>query len=265
MRPEAMDLRDKVVLITGASEGIGAACVRVFRARGAKLALVARSREKLEAVAGADALAIPGDLLNGPDRQQAVETTLAHYGRIDVLVNNAGVGLYAPAWKAPPDEVRRMFDLNLFAVLDLIQRVAPLMQQQRSGTIVNVSSIAGKVPLAWFTLYSASKFALSAMTTGLRMELRSYGIHCMDVCPGYVKTGFQQHVLTGQPPDRLWRMRRFAITAEQCAQALVRGVERRKRTVIVPRAGWLLMAARALFPGLVESQMERIYLGLNMQ
>jgi short-subunit dehydrogenase len=259
-----MDLSDKVVLITGASEGIGAACAKAFRSRGAKLALAARSREKLAAAGGADSLTISGDLMEAAARKQAVESTVGHYGRLDVLVNNAGVGLYAPAWKAPADEVRRMFELNLFAALDLVQLAVPHMQRQRSGTIVNVSSIAGKVPLAWFTLYSASKFALSAMTTGLRMELRSYGIHCMDVCPGYVKTGFQQHALAGHPPDKLWRMRRFAITPDQCAEALVRGVERGKRTVVVPRVGWLLMAARALFPGLVESQMERIYLGLDM-
>ena len=260
-----MHLRDKVVLITGASDGIGAACARAFRARGARLALTARSREKLEQVAGADGLAIDGDLLDPEVRRRAVEATVDRYGRIDVLVNNAGVGMYAAFWKAEMEMVRRMFDLNLFAALEMSQLAMEHMRRQGGGTIVNVSSIAGKVPLPWFTLYSASKYAVCAMTDAMRMELRKHGIHCMTVCPGYVKTGFQQHALAGHPPDRLWRARRFAITVEQCAEALVRGVEGDRRTVVVPRTGWLLIWGRAIFPGLVDRQLMRIYEGLDMQ
>jgi short-subunit dehydrogenase len=260
-----MDLRDKVVLITGASEGIGAACAAAFRSRGARLAVAARSAEKLERIAGPDGLALPGDLLDAGARERAVKATLDRFGRIDVLVNNAGVGLYAPTWKAPLDEVRRMLELNLFAAIDMVQRTTPHMIERRSGTIVNVSSIGGKVPLPWFTLYSASKFALSAMTDGLRMELRAHGVHCLLVCPGYVKTGFQQNALAGKPPERLWRMRKFAITPDQCAEALVRGVERGKRTVVVPKVGWVLMAARAILPGVIDARLESIYRGLDMK
>ena len=260
-----MNLRDKVVLITGASDGIGAACATAFRGRGARLALTARSREKLEKVAGADGLVIDGDLLDRAVRERAIQATLDRYGRIDVLVNNAGVGMYAPFWRAQMDMVRQMFDLNLFAALEMSQLATTHMQKQGGGMIVNVSSIAGRVPLPWFTLYSASKYAVCAMTDAMRMELRKHGIQCMAVCPGYVKTGFQQHALAGKPPDRLWRMRKFAITVDQCAEALVRGVERNKRTVVVPRMGWLLIFGRALFPGLIDRQLERIYKGLDMQ
>jgi short-subunit dehydrogenase len=260
-----MDLRDKVVLITGASDGIGAACARAFQARGARLAVAARSAGKLEQIAGPDGLALPGDLLEHSARERAVQATLERFGRIDVLVNNAGVGLYAPTWKAPLEEVRRMIELNLFAAIDMVQLTTPHMIARRSGTIVNVSSIGGKVPLPWFTLYSASKFALSGMTDGLRMELRAQGIHCLLVCPGYVKTGFQQNALAGQPPERLWRMRKFAITPEQCAEALVRGVERDKRTVVVPRVGWVLMAVRAILPRVIDARLEAIYRGLDMR
>jgi short-subunit dehydrogenase len=179
-------------------------------------------------------------------------------------VNNAGVGLYAPAWQAPMDEVRRMYELNVFALLEMTQLAVPGMKARGAGTVVNVSSIGGKVPLAWFTAYSGTKFAVSAMTAGLRMELKQYGVHVMDVCPGYVKTGFQQNTLAGSPPDKLWRMRRFSITPEQCAQALVAGVERGKRTVVTPWPGRLLMAALAVAPGAVEYFMERIYRGLEM-
>ena len=128
--------------------------------------------------------------------------------------------------------------------------------------IVNIGSIAGKVTLPWFTLYSATKFALGALTDGLRMELAEDGIRTMVVCPGYVKTDFQAHALVGQAPDRLLKGRKFAITPEQCARAVARGVERDARTVVTPRSGWVLIALQRLFPSLVESQMRKIYRGL---
>jgi short-subunit dehydrogenase len=259
-----MRVRDTVVLITGASEGIGAACVREFQARGARVVLTARNEEKLRAIAGPGDLVVAGDITLPAARQATVDRTLAEFGRIDVLVNNAGVGLYKAAWKAPMDDVRAMYELNVFALLGMVQAVAPTMKKQGRGVIVNVSSIAGRVPLAWFTAYCGSKFAVSSMTAGLRMELRQYGVHVMDVCPGYVTTGFQQNALSGTPPDKLWRMRKFKITAEECAEALVRGVEREKRSVVVPWMGNLLIAGRALFPGLVERAMEHIYKGLDL-
>jgi short-subunit dehydrogenase len=259
-----MDLRDKVILITGGSDGIGAACARAFQRRGARLSLTARTREKLEAAGGPDAVITPGDLCEAAVRRLAVQNTIERWGRIDVLINNAGVGLYVPAWRAPEAEVRQMIELNFFAALAMVQLAVPHMKQRQGGTIVNISSIAGLVTLPWFTLYSASKFALRSMTDGLRMELRRDGIHLINVCPGYVKTGFQQNALAGKPPDKLWRMRQFAITAEECAEAVARGVERGKRTVVVPRLGWILRAGRALFPGTVDKAMERIYRGLDL-
>src|SRR6266404_3764486 len=189
-----MKIEGSVVLITGASGGIGEACAREFRRRGARLSLVARSEDKLREVAGADALATAADITDDAARRRAVERTLERFGRIDILINNAGVGLYSPAWKAPMESARTMFELNFFAPLTLIQLVAPVMRSQRGGTIVNVGSIAGKMTLPWFTLYSASKYALGSLTDGLRMELKRDGIHAITVCPGYVATDFQKHV-----------------------------------------------------------------------
>jgi short-subunit dehydrogenase len=196
--------------------------------------------------------------MESSDRRRIAEGTLAHFGRIDVLINNAGVGLYAPAYEAPMDQVRAMFELNFFAALEMAQLAGVAMRERRSGTIVNVSSIAGLVTLPWFTLYSASKYAVCSLTDGLRMELRPFGIHAMAVCPGYVRTGFQAHVLAGHAPGGLASTRdRFAITAEQCAEAIARGVERNARTVVTPRVGWLMVAGARLLPWLVDAQMER--------
>jgi short-subunit dehydrogenase len=248
-----MQIDGKVIVITGASEGIGAACAREFRKRGARISVTARSAEKLKEIAGGEMLITAGDITKNEVRRQVVEATLEKFGAIDVLINNAA------SWQTPLDDARAMFELNVFAPLAMIQLVTPHMRERRSGMIVNIGSIAGKVTLPWFTLYSASKFALGSLTEGLRMELRRDGIRTMTVCPGYVSTGFQGHALVGRPPDRLLKGKKFAITAEQCAEAVARGVERDARTVVTPAIGWALIAAQRLFPAFVESQMAKIH------
>jgi short-subunit dehydrogenase len=253
-----MRIDGKVVLITGASEGIGAACATEFRARGARLSLTARSQSGLQAAGGTDALITAGDITDEQVRRNVVNRTVERFGTIDILVNNAGMGLYAPSWRAPMTEVRRMFELNLFATLGMAQLVVPHMRERRAGMIVNVGSIAGKVTLPWLTLYSASKSALGSWTDGMRMELKTQGIHCMIVCPGYVKTGFQQHVLVGRPPEKVMQGKRYAITAAQCAQAIARGIERNSRTVVTPATGWLFVLAERLLPSFVDGRMAAI-------
>ena len=196
-----------------------------------------------------------GDITSEQIRRLLVERTLERYGAIDVLINNAGVGAYYRSWEAPLDEVRAMMELNFFAVLGLTQLVAQHMRARHSGTIVNVGSIAGKLTLPWMTLYSASKSAMGTLTEGLRMELLRDGVRTMLVCPGYVKTGFQQNVLAGRPPQKIQERRQTAITAAECATAIRRGLERDARTVMAPRSGWLLVAAMRLFPAIVERRM----------
>lgn len=253
-----MRIDGKVVLITGASEGIGAACAEAFRRKGARLSLTARSREKLAAAAGPEDLITAGDLTEAAVRQQVVERTLERFGAIDILVNNAGVGLYTPSWQTPLATARRLFELNFFAALELIQLVAPSMRERGGGMIVNISSIAGKIAFPWLTLYCASKFALNALGDGLRMELAGSGIRVLTVCPGHVLTGFTAHALEGRPPAAVTGRRWAAITAEDCARAVVRGVEREVRTIVVPRVGWLLVALARAAPGLLEAAMIRM-------
>jgi short-subunit dehydrogenase len=254
-----MDLAGKVILITGASRGIGAATAAALRTRGVKLALTARSEPALRETAGPEDFWAAGDLCAEEFRAALVQRTLERWGRIDVLINNAGAGLYAPTWDAPPGLVRQLFELNWFAPLDLARRVIPLMRARRSGVIVNVSSIAGQIPLPWFTLYSASKAALLSLSDGLRMELAGSGVRVMAVCPGYVATGFQQHALGGVPPARLVSGKRFAVSAEQCAGALVRGLERDARLVVTPSLGRWLVGLYRLAPRLVEARLRRIH------
>lgn len=253
-----MNIEGKVTLITGASEGIGAACAGVFLRRGARLSLTARCEERLWAAGGTEALVTAGDITLEETRRSVVERTMERFGKIDILINNAGMGLYSPAWETLPEDARRLFELNFFAPLEMIRLVAPLMRRRRQGVIVNVSSVAGKVTLPWLTLYSASKCALCSLTDGLRMELKRHGIRTMTVCPGYVQTDFQLHALGGGPPPKIARGKKFAITPEQCAETIARGVERGTHTVMAPWTGWLLVIAERLFPSLVDAQLAAI-------
>lgn len=256
-----MQIENKVVLITGASQGIGAACAAEFARRGAKVALTARSEAGLRRAAesaGADTLILPADLLEEAQRRAVVARANERFGRIDILINNAGCGLYTPSWNVPMEEARRLMELNFFVPLAMSQLVAPEMRQRRTGFIVNVGSIAGKVTLPWMTLYSVSKYALNSLTEGMRMELMAAGVRTMIVCPGYVKTAFQQNVIAGKPPESVIRGRRFAIEAAVCAKAIRQGVERDARTVVTPRAGWMLAAASRLFPALMEGRLARM-------
>ncbi len=254
-----MKLQGKTVLITGASAGIGAACAAAFRGRGANISVVARSRDKLEQVAGGGAVVTAGDLTDPAVRERCVQNTLDRFGAIDVLVNNAGIGLYVPSWRADEAETRAVIELNLMTPLAMIRLVAPHMVQRGSGMIVNVGSIAGKVTLPWMTIYSASKYALASLSDGLRLELKHAGVKTMTVCPGYVKTGFHSHTLGGEVPPSIQRSKKFAITPEHCAERIVAGVEKEKRTVMTPRAGWLLVAVARILPGLVDAQLHRMY------
>ena len=253
-----MRIDGKVVIITGASEGIGAATGAEFARAGARLSLTARNEEGLRRACPGDTLVTPGDLTVEATRRRVVERTLERFGAIDILINNAGIGFYQPSWRSDVDLARGLMELNFFAVLGMIREVAPHMRKQRSGLIVNVGSIAGKMTLPWMTVYSASKYAVTSLTEGLRMELRRDNVRTMLVCPGYVKTGFQHNVTAGQAPERVVRARSFAITPEECARAIRRGVERNARTVMAPPVGWLLLGLWRLFPGLVQARMAHL-------
>jgi short-subunit dehydrogenase len=252
-----MEISNQIVLITGASRGIGAACAEAFRNRGARLALTARDAAALARYAQPEDLVVAGDITDDEFRRRLIERAIERFGRIDILVNNAGAGLYWPPSAAPLDEVRRMFELNFFAPLALSQLVLPHMRRRNSGCLVNVSSIGGEILLPWISLYCASKFALSALTSALRSELQGSAVRAMTVCPGYVSTEFKAHASGPAPPPGVMGSpsSRFAITSEECAAAIVRGVERDARIVVTPRSGWLLIAAQRLVPGLVESRL----------
>ncbi len=250
-------LKDKVVIVTGASEGIGAHLAAVLQKCGAHLSLAARNAARLAAVAAPGDLVVPGDITGDSVRSALIAQTISRFGRIDVLINNAGRASYYAASNTPLDEARALFELNFFAPLALAQLAAPYLRQC-GGTLVNVSSIAGQISLPWLPVYSASKFAMAALTSAQRTELKRDGVNVMGVFPGYVDTDFQAHAPGPRPPNLVVRGKRFAVSAGDCAEAIVDGIAHRKRLVVTPRAGWLLVWANRFFPRFIESRMERV-------
>jgi short-subunit dehydrogenase len=252
-----LQFRDKVVLITGASAGIGRACALALAAEGAKLILVSRSRAALEEtarlVAPAEAYILPADLADTHSIGALCTQIRERFERLDILINNAGVGLYVPSYQSDPETVRRLFALNVLAPIELVRLLLPMLDD--GSCIVNVSSIVGKVPLPWMPLYSASKHALSAYSDALRMELDGSGIRVLAVHPGYVSTGFGVNTLAGRIPENIGGRKRFGISAEQCAAAILDGLRSGKRTVVTPRIGWALIAAARLIPGLLYKRL----------
>ncbi|KAG8082139.1 hypothetical protein GUJ93_ZPchr0014g47239 [Zizania palustris] len=182
--------RSPVVLVTGCSEGgIGHAMARAFAGAGCAVVATARSRASMRDLHGDERfLLLELDVRSDESVRRAVEDAVGEHGRVDVLVNNAGVHLVAPLAEVPMDSFHEVFDTNVYGAMRLIQAVIPQMIQRKKGTIVNVGSIAALAPGPWAGAYSASKAALHALSDTLRLELRSFGINVMTVAPGGTKS-----------------------------------------------------------------------------
>lgn len=200
-------LSKQVALITGANRGIGLAIARKLGGMGARLALCARDHARLEQAAaelrhnGIEAVAIPADVTHAGDIAKAVEQTNRDLGEIEILVNNAGVGLFRPAHEATEAEWDAVLDTNLKGVFLMSRAVAPQMIRRGSGWIVNIASLAGKNAFANGAVYCASKWGLLGFTYSLAEDLRGYGIRVTAICPGSVYTEFSPHV--GKDPRKM--------------------------------------------------------------
>ncbi|MFB8792624.1 MAG: SDR family oxidoreductase [Potamolinea sp.] len=244
---QAPPLAEQVVLITGASTGIGAALARRLAAQylGIRLVLAARNQEKLEAVkidclkAGADVLVVPTDLALVEQVKALAQAALEHFGRVDVLVNNAGYGQMGPIELISPEDAQRQFAVNFHAPLVLSQALIPTMRDQGSGRIINISSLGGRVAFPAGGMYSSSKFALEALSDVMRMELGAFNIKVSVIEPGPVTTGFFS--VAGEKvdlniPESGRKLYRAAIQAikdiEQQTAALAWSSERVARVII---------------------------------
>ncbi len=189
-------LAGQVIIVTGASSGIGGATARRLARAGAKVVLSARRPDRLEALAreldptGAQVLAVAGDITSAADRERLVAATRAKFGRIDGLVNNAGYGTRGPVEVVPVEAIRKNFETNVFSLIALTQLVLPEMRERRSGRIVNIGSVAGKIARPLSSIYDSTKHALEAITDGLRGELKPFGVQVSLIRPGFILTEF---------------------------------------------------------------------------
>src|SRR6185436_6231550 len=246
-------LDGQIVIITGASAGIGEATARWLAREGATVVINARRAERLDVIkreieaAGGRVLAVTGDVTSAPDRERLVQETMRAFGRVDALVNNAGYGQRGPIELVPVEAIRQNFETNFFSLIALTQLVIPIMREHKSGRIVNISSVAGRIARPLSSVYDATKHALEAVSDGLRGELAPFGIKVVIIEPGFIITEFlgvasevSRDVMEHDSPyaaaiaarnESMQRLRKMAGTPNEIAELIVKAL-----TVAKPRA-----------------------------
>ena len=252
-----MELTGKVVVVTGASMGIGEAIAKLFAEQGASVVLLSRDSSRAEAARNRIGFpdrtaAFSCDVRHSEEIDRVIGLTLHHFQRIDVWINNAGHGLLDSFSQMDISACHEMFETNFFGAVTAMQRVIPIMTQQGGGAIINISSVAGHIPLPFHAAYSATKFALNAIGKAARVELRKSGIHVLTVCPGYVRTAFGENAIHGHELKKVRPNSVRGISPARVARATLRGYLKQKREVTVPWTMHVPVKLYQFFPGIVE-------------
>jgi short-subunit dehydrogenase len=288
MTPRRAAFDGRVAIVTGASAGIGAATARALAEAGAHVVLCARRVERLEQLAaelsaahGVEAHALAADMSSRAQIEVLVGEVLHRYDRIDILINNAGVGLQGDAAVLPERELRYLFDVNVHGPLWAMQAVIPSMRRRQAGAIANITSILAKAPLPSLGMtggssgYAGSKAALHAISLAARMELAADGIGVVTVLPGVTRSEFNDQFLVSADASRLPsagaapaaagpagarpRGSLMGVTPpERVAEAILRGIERNQREVYVTAKDRLFVLGANALPGLFEWAMIRL-------
>lgn len=252
-------LKDKVVLITGASSGFGEDAAWFFAAEGCKLVLAARRIDRLRALAarlqdeGGEAIAVPVDIVNPDDVDNMVKTAIDLYGRIDILFNNAGIGRVD--WFEKHSDQRdldMLVRVNLISMMQVTRKVLPYMFERREGHIINMISVAGLISPPLITSYSASKAGSRAFTDSLRREVAPFGIKVSGIYPGPATTEFGSHVGKNKAYGSIRSKLRVHMTSEYVAKRIVDVAKRPCRSLVIPWWFRILTAIDTLFPVLVD-------------
>jgi short-subunit dehydrogenase len=242
------------VLLTGASMGIGAALARELAAAGSRQVLVARSGDRLNALAAelhrpeAEVIAVAADLTQASARRRALNETLSRFGGLDLLINNAGVGASGLFVEASEARLRHIFELNFFAATELSRIAIPHLADSRDAMIVNVSSVIGRCAVPGHSEYCSSKFALCGWSEAMRAELTRFDIHVLLVCPGLIDTPFQDNQIEDvfQAP---WRQGR-SMPADRCARIIVKAIRKRQNESVITAGGKFLVTLNRFLPRL---------------
>ncbi len=251
------------VLITGASSGIGRACAHAFATCGANLVLAARRKDRLDALAseliarGVQALAVACDLTVESQVKELIARIDERFNGLDVLVNNAGVGLFGPLEKLPEEHLRHVFELNVFGLLRMTREALPLLRRRSGSQVINVSSVLGHRGLPLLGGYCASKAAVNAITESLRSELQPEGIWVLLVSPGMTESEFRDVRLTA-PGFAQEKVPLKAMSAEEVAEAIVSASRSRRRDTVLTLAGRAMVYANRLSPALFDRVARRM-------
>ena len=261
--------RDKIALITGGSRGLGLEIARQICARGGKVALIARDAEELARAkteldrSATEVLTIQCDFLESAQIQSAVQQTIQRFGKIDILINNAGIIEIGPLAHMQLKDFDRAMRLHFWAPYILQLLIVPLMRAKGGGRIVNISSIGGRIAVPHMAAYSASKFALAGFSDAIRPELAQDNIYVTTATPGLMRTGSQVHAKFkgDHAAEYRWfdwsRKIPFAsISAERAARKILSACRRGKPALIMPLSAYLIIAANALFPNLTARVMK---------
>ena len=265
------DLKNKTVLITGGSRGLGLVMAREFAREGARLALCARDEEELERARidlerlGADVMVVPCDIRNRQEVSDMAAAVRNRFGHVDVLINNAGVIQVGPIEVMTHEDFELAMQAHFWGPLNTILAVLPSMRQRGEGRIVNISSIGGKVSVPHLVPYSASKFALVGLSKGLRAELMKDGIVVTTVCPGLMRTGSPRNAdFKGQHRfEYAWfsisdALPLLTVSAENAARQIVRACKRGQAELVISIPAKIAVTFDALFPGAMSQMLAAV-------
>ncbi len=257
-------LKDKVVIITGGSDGIGRALVDLCLQMGAKVATCGRNQDKLyqlqTAYAGRALHTMVADVSSEQECKRFIQSVEEAFGRIDALINNAGISMRALVQDTDLETIRKVMDINFWGTVYCTKYALPSILKSK-GTVVGVSSIAGYRGLPGRSGYSASKFAVQGWLESLRTELLNSGVHVMWVCPGFTTSNIRNAALNseakahGETSMDEQRM----MSAEVCAKHIINAVEKRKRTIVLTFTGKRTVWLNKLFPGWVDQMAYRFF------
>ncbi len=261
-----MKYKDKIVWITGASAGIGEALALEFAREGAKLILSARRVDELERVRKATGLpedsvfVLPLDLAQHELIPNIVRTAITKFGRIDVLINNGGVSSRSSVEETELETYKRSMDINFFGAVVVTKAVLPTMQKQKSGHIVAMSSVAGKIGTKRRSAYSAAKHALHGFFDSLRAEMYSHNICVTIACPGYIRTDISRNALTGDGKkfNKMDKNQENGMPAQKLATILVKAIYKRKSEVYIGGKETLGVYIKRFFPKMIERIVRKV-------
>ena len=254
------------ILITGASQGIGRALAEVAAARGAKVLAAARSEPLLRELAdqvrsrGGTLETVVADVTAAADRQLMVDAAVRHFGGLDILINNAGIGATGHFVECSADRLRRIMEVNFFGLVETTRACLPLLRQGQRPAVVNISSVAGKRALPARSEYSASKFAVQGFSDALRAELAKDGVDVIVVCPGLTQTNFSQNMLEQKARMQLDHMR--GMTADEAARQVLRALRKGRDETVLTFKGKLIVWVSRFLPWLADRIARRKVLSL---